>query len=99
MFQLIEFFLLRSPTRHETADDFRIALSFPYLEGNTLGKSIEEGRREHDKLLVGRRIVGDCNAMLLEDATDTSGHGDGVTGYLEVKLIRKQRIKPQIRNL
>ena len=89
MFQFIKFFLLSRPTCYESADDFIIVLSFPDFECNTLGKGIIEGRREHDKLLIGRRIVGDCNAMLLEDAADASSHGDSVSGYLEVKLISK----------
>ena len=52
-----------------------------------------EGRGEHDKLLVGRRIVGNGDAVLLEDTSDASGHGDGMASYLEVKLIRKQGVK------
>lgn len=44
MFQFIKFFLLCCPTRYKSANDFGIALSFPYFECNFLGKSIVEGR-------------------------------------------------------
>ena len=93
MFQFIKFFLLCCPTRYKSANDFGIALSFPYFECNFLGKSIVEGRGKYDKLLIGWRIVGDSYAMLLEDAADTGSHGDGMARYLEIEVIRKQRVK------
>ena len=37
--------------------------------------------------------AGKLAAMLLEDAADTGSHGDGVARYLEIEVIRKQRVK------
>lgn len=69
------------------------ALSFPYLECYFLGKGFVEGRREYYKLLIGWRIVGNGDTMLFEDAADAGSHSDGMARYLEIELIRKQRIK------